>query len=197
MVVCMRKRLGDISLIQIGYSFRGRLEAETSGAVAVIQMKDLVADVVEPGGLVRIDMERPREHHLARVGDLVFRSRGVTNTCAILLDDPGEAVVSAPLFRIRVTDRQLLPQYLNWYINQPPAQAFLASHAKGTAQQMISKDALENLEVFIPPLERQKAIIGVAALADQEQNLMKTLAEKRKQYLSAKLIEIAQGEGRR
>ncbi|HML79395.1 MAG TPA: restriction endonuclease subunit S [Geobacter sulfurreducens] len=193
----MRKRLGDISLIQIGYSFRGRLEAETSGAVAVIQMKDLVADVVEPGGLVRIDMERPREHHLARVGDLVFRSRGVTNTCAILLDDPGEAVVSAPLFRIRVTDRQLLPQYLNWYINQPPAQAFLASHAKGTAQQMISKDALENLEVFIPPLERQKAIIGVAALADQEQNLMKTLAEKRKQYLSAKLIEIAQGEGRR
>lgn len=193
----MRKRLGDISLIQIGYSFRGRLEAETSGAVAFIQMKDLVADVVEPGGLVRIDMERPREHHLARVGDLVFRSRGVTNTCAILLDDPGEAVVSAPLFRIRVTDRQLLPQYLNWYINQPPAQAFLASHAKGTAQQMISKDALENLEVFIPPLERQKAIIGVAALADQEQNLMKTLAEKRKQYLSAKLIEIAQGEGRR
>jgi restriction endonuclease S subunit len=105
--------------------------------------------------------------------------------------------VSAPLFRIRVADRRVLPQYLNWYINQPPAQAFLASHAKGTAQKMISKDALEDLEVFVPSLERQRAIVEVAALAEQEQNLMKKLAEKRRQFLSAKLIEMAQGDGSR
>ena len=193
----LRVRAGDIASVKIGYFFRERLETVTSGTVAVIQMKDLVADVVDPSGLVRIDMERPREHHLVRVGDLVFRSRGVTNTCAILLDDPGSAVVSAPLFRIRVADRRVLPQYLNWYINQPPAQAFLASHAKGTAQKMISKDALEDLEVFVPSLERQRAIVEVAALAEQEQNLMKKLAEKRRQFLSAKLIEMAQGDGSR
>lgn len=163
----------------------------------MIQMKDLAADTVDPRGLVRADMEMPKEHHLVKAGDLVFRSRGVTNTSAILLEDIGAAVVSAPLFRIRVTNSSVLPRYLNWYINQLPAQAFLASHAKGTAQQMISKDAVEDLELFVPSLERQRSILEVAVLAEQEQNLMKMLAEGRKQYLSAKLIEIAQGEGRR
>ena len=193
----MRAKLKDITSVQIGYSFRGRLESVTSGGAAVIQMKDLSGDIVDCSGLMRIEIDRPGKHHLVRVGDLVFRSRGVTNTCAILLDDPGEAVVSAPLFRIRVTDRLVLPGYLNWYINQPPAQAFLATHIKGTAQKMISKDALENLEVFMPSQERQRTILEVAALAEQEQNLMKKLAEKRKQYLSARLIEMAKGDGSR
>lgn len=197
MEIAVKAKLKDIAAIQVGYSFRGRLESAASGGVAVIQMKDLSGDIVDCGSLLRSEMGRPAKHHLAKVGDLIFRSRGVTNTCAILLDDPGEAVVSAPLFRIRVTDRRVLPEYLNWYINQPPAQAFLATHVKGTAQKMISKDAVEDLEVFVPPLERQRTILAVAALAEQEQSLMKKLAELRKQYLSASLIEMAKGEGNR
>lgn len=193
----MRVELQKIASIQIGYSFRGRLDSVSSGAVAVIQMKDLDNDLVSCSALVRIDEKVPKEHHLVRVGDLIFRSRGVTNTCAILLDDPGEAVVAAPLFRIRVTDHLVLPRYLNWYINQRPAQAFLATHAKGTAQKMISKDALENLEVFVPQLEQQRTILAVATLAEQEQSIMKKLADKRKRYISAKLIELAQGESNR
>lgn len=160
-------------------------------------MKDLVNDVVDPGGLVHVNMEIPKEHHLVRPGDLVFRSRGVTNTCAILLDNLGKAVVAAPLFRIRIADHRVLPSYLNWYINQPTAQAFLSTHAKGTAQKMISKDALEHLEVFVPSLERQGIILEIAALAEQEQNLMKTLAGKRKQHVSATLTAMVEGEGSR
>lgn len=193
----MKVELQKIASIQIGYSFRGRLDSVSSGAVAVIQMKDLDNDLVSCSALVRIDEKVPKEHHLVRVGDLIFRSRGVTNTCAILLEDPGEAVVAAPLFRIRATDPLVLPRYLNWYINQSPAQAFLATHAKGTAQKMISKDALENLEVFVPQLEQQRTILEVATLAEQEQSIMKNLAEKRKRYISAKLIEMAQGESNR
>jgi hypothetical protein len=186
--------LQKIASIQIGYSFRGRLDAASTGSVAVIQMKDLVDDQVDLSGLLRVDMGQPKIHHLVRVGDLIFRSRGVTSTCAILLGDPGETIVAAPLFRIRVNDDLVLSKYLNWYINQPPAQAYLASHAKGTAQKMISKDVLEGLEIVVPSLERQKAIITLAALAGEEQNLMKKLTEKRMQHISAKLLEMAQGE---
>jgi hypothetical protein len=193
----MKVELQKIASIQIGYSFRGRLDSVSSGAVAVIQMKDLDNDVVSCSSLVRIDDHGHKEHHLVRIGDLVFRSRGVTNTCAILLNDPGEAVVAAPLFRIRAASSLVLPRYLNWYINQSPAQAFLATHAKGTAQKMISKDALENLEVFLPQLEQQRKILEVATLAEQEQSIMKKLTDKRKRYISVKLIEMAQGESNR
>jgi hypothetical protein len=186
--------LKEIASIQMGYSFRARLESMDSGAVAVIQMKDLTnQNRVDCSTLARVDMEKPKEHHLAKPGDLIFRSRGLTSTSAILLDDPGTAVVAAPLLRIRVSDHVILPEYLNWFIRQTPAQAFLTSHAKGTAQKMISKETLEGLEVFVPPLERQRTIVEITALAEKERHILEKLAERRHQSISTTLIRLAQG----
>ena len=97
----MKKKLKEITSVQMGYSFRSRLEASEGGGVAVIQMKDLLDDnTVGCDGLVRINMEAMKDHHLAQRGDLVFRSRGSLTTAAVLLEDPGKAVVAAPLLRI-------------------------------------------------------------------------------------------------
>lgn len=182
--------------MQLGYSFRSRLEASKDGEVAVIQMKDLLDDnTVGCGALIRIEMDGVKKHHLARKGDLVFRSRGLVSNAAILFEDPGNAVVAAPLIRIRITkpDR-VLPEYLNWYLSQREAQVFLTSRAIGTAQKMISKEVLEDLEVVLPSLECQKTIVELAALSAREQVLLGVLAEKRKRYISMALMRFAKGE---
>lgn len=190
----MKVELKDIASIQMGYSFRARLESMDSGTVAVIQMKDLTdQNRVDCSALSRVDIEKPKEHHLIKPGDLIFRSRSLASTAAILLNDPGIAVVASPLLRIRVSEHIVLPEYLNWFIRQTPAQAFLTSRAKGTSQKMISKEALDELEVIVPPLERQRAIVGMASLAEEEQDIMKKLAKKRRQYVSTILIRLAQG----
>lgn len=190
----MKVKVKDIALIQMGYSFRTRLESIDTGTVSVIQMKDLTdRNRVDSNALALVDMENPKVHHLVKPGDLIFRSRGLTTTSAILLDDPGMAVVAAPLLRIRVTSRKIIPEYLNWFINQKPAQNFLASQAKGTAQKMISKETLEDIEVFLPSIGRQKTIIALASLAEEEQYILGKMAEKRKQYVSITLIRLAQG----
>jgi len=179
----------------MGYSFRSRLEASSSGGVAVIQMKDLLDDnTVGCGDLVKIDMEMVKEHHLVQKGDLVFRSRGHVTTAAVLLEEPGKAVVAAPLLRIRITkpDR-VLPEYLNWYISQRDAQIFLTSRAKGTVQKMISKQAIEELEVSLPSLEKQKNIVELASLIAREQNLLQQISEKREKYISTVLMQFAKG----
>ena len=180
----------------MGYSFRSRLESSEGGGVAVIQMKDLLADnTVGCDDLVRIDLDAVKAHHLAQRGDLVFRSRGSLATAAVLLGDPGKAVVAAPLLRIRVTKpEKVLPEYLNWYISQRDAQIFLTSRAKGTVQKMISKQAIEELEVTLPSLEKQKAIVELATLSAREQTLLHTLADKREQYISTILMQFAKGE---
>ncbi len=178
----------------MGYSFRSRLESSEIGTVSVIQMKDLTdQNRVDNNSLTLVDMEMPKEHHLVKPGDLIFRSRGLTTTSAILLDDPGTAIVAAPLLRIRAKDRDIMPEYLNWFISQKPAQTFFASQAKGTTQRMISKEALDELEVFVPSLDRQRAIVALAFLAEEEQHIMEKLAEKRRQYISTVLIRKAQG----
>lgn len=192
----MKIGLKKLANVRMGYSFRTRLDASGNGGVAVIQMKDLQDDnKVNCEGLVKIDMGKVKEHHLARKGDLVFRSRGHVTTAAILLGDPGRAVVAAPLLRIRVSKPDMvLPEYLNWYISQREAQMFLASRAKGTVQKMISKQAIEDLEISLPSVEKQKKIVELALLADREQTLIQALANKRKQYIAAVSMQFARGE---
>jgi len=185
-----------LATVQMGYSFRSRLEASKDGGVAVIQMKDLLYDnTVGCDELVRINMETVKEHHLVQRGDLVFRSRGHVTTTAVLLEDPGKVVVAAPLFRIRVTKpSRVLPEYLNWYISQRDAQIFFTSRAKGTVQKMISKQAIEDLEVTLPSLEKQKNIVELATLSAREQTLLHALADKREQYISTVLMQFAKGK---
>jgi len=192
----LRLKLKNLASVQMGYSFRSRLEASEGDGVAVIQMKDLLdVNTVACDGLVKIDMETVKEHHLVQRGDLVFRSRGQLTTAAVLLDDPGKAVVAAPLFRIRVTrPGKILPEYLNWFIGQRDAQAYLTSRAKGTVQKMISKQAIEDLEVALPSLKKQKLIIELASLSVQEQTLLHTIADKREQYISTVLMQLTKGE---
>ena len=191
----MKIELKKIVTIQSGFSFRTRLESMETGSVAVIQMKDLTdSNQVCCDDLVKVDMDTPKIHHLVRPGDLIFRSRGLTSTSALLVKDPGVAVLAAPLLRIRITNNSILPEYLNWYISQPPAQSYFASCAEGTALKMISKQSLENLEVFVPSITRQRLVIEMAALAAEEQRILKSLAEKRIQYISSTLLQLAQGE---
>ncbi|HYS42706.1 MAG TPA: hypothetical protein VEM32_01890 [Geobacteraceae bacterium] len=191
----MKINLGKIASIQTGYSFRSRLESMNTGAIAVIQMKDLSStNRVCCDELVRLDMEIPKIHHLVKPGDLIFRSRGLTTSSALLADDPGAAVLAAPLLRIRVTSKRILPEYLNWFISQLPAQSYFASCAEGTSLKMISKQSLENLDVFVPSVARQRLIVEVTTLVEEEQRIMKVLAEKRSQYISTTLMRLAQGE---
>ena len=192
----MRLKIKGLATVQMGYSFRSRLETSEDGSVAVIQMKDLLDDnTVYCDCLARIDMDDIKEHHLVRRGDLVFRSRGLVATSAVLLEDPGKAVVAAPLLRIRVAKPdKVLPEYLNWYISQRDAQIFLTSRAKGTVQKMISKQAIEDLEVALPSLEKQKTIVELASLVAREQALLLSLADKRGQYISTELMRFAKGE---
>jgi hypothetical protein len=185
-----------MATVQMGFSFRARLEAVESGDVAVIQMKDLRDDhTVDCGDLVKIDMTDVKEHHLVRKGDLVLRSRGLVTTSAIVPEELAIAVVAAPLLRIRVKNAErVLPEYLNWCINQRDAQAFLHSRSIGTAQKMIGKEALDELEVFVPDLARQKNIVEMASLSAREQVLLHALAEKRNHYISELLMQCVKGE---
>ncbi|NCC51216.1 MAG: restriction endonuclease subunit S [Spartobacteria bacterium] len=195
----MKMKIKKLATVQMGYSFRTRLEVSDDGGVAVIQMKDLLdTNTVCCDELVRINMDAVKEHHLAQRGDLVFRSRGLVTTAAVLLENPGKAVVAAPLLRIRVTKPdKILPEYLNWYISQRDAQIFLTSRAKGTVQKMISKQAIEELEVALPSLEKQTTIVELAALSAREQTLLHRLADKQEQYISTVLMQFAATDGKK
>ena len=58
----MKKQIKHLAIVQMGYSFRSRLETSKDGEVAVIQMKDLQDDnIVSCTDLVKIDLNDIKE----------------------------------------------------------------------------------------------------------------------------------------
>lgn len=188
-------KIKEFAEVQMGYSFRSRLELSEEGNVRVIQMKDLCDDAtVDVDQLIKVDMEAG-DHHFVKRGDIIFRSRGQVLKPAILLDDIGRVVVAAPLLRIRVANREIvLPEYLNWYLSQREAQAFLFKMAESTVQKMVSRKVIEELDVVVPSIEKQKVILEIFNLSTKEQALVHSLAQKKEKYVSSVLKDFSKGE---
>jgi restriction endonuclease S subunit len=183
--------LDKIASIQMGYSFRSKIEPTASGNVSVIQMKDLTEnDEIDLSSVDRIDLADFKQSHLVQSGDLVFRSRGLKVKSLIVSEQKDLLIISAPLFRVRVIDSRVIPAFLNWYINQPVAQTYLESVAEGTTQKMIGKQSLQNLPIDFPSLERQTAIVEISGLIIQESQLYRAIADKRSKLITAQLLHL-------
>lgn len=186
----MNKMLGEIAEVRMGYTFRSRLEAELDGDVAVIQMKDIdEPNLLHPEGLVRIQMPELKDRHLVQEGDLMFKSRGASNTVSLVAGNLGRTALAAPMMLIRPDFSKIDAAYLQWFINQPSTQNALSSQAAGTAVKMVSKAAVEQLEVSVPPLETQRRIVAIANLAARETQLETEIMDRRKALIDTLLMK--------
>ena len=192
----MKAQLKNIAVIQLGYSFRSRIKNENDGNISVIQMKDLLQNnTVNCNDLIKVQMEKVKEHHFAYKNDLIFRSRGLMTTTAILQENPGTAVIAAPLFRIRIKNPdKILPEYLSWFINQNEAQRYLKSRQEGTHAGMVNRKELEQLPICIPSIRKQKIILELAKLSERESALLFELSNKKSKYTSQLLMKFAKGD---
>ena len=189
---CMFLKLKDIATISSGETFRSRIETSASGDVRVIQMKDLDAnDTVNLEKVIQIRYSKPKPNQLVKQSDIIFRSRGKTNTAALLQKDTRNTIVASPLFRIRPDTEKVLPEFLFWWINQPSSQAYFSSRSEGSMLKMISKKVLANLEVSLPSLEQQRKIADFFNLSMEEQRLLEKIKKNKAIFVQAILMQIA------
>jgi hypothetical protein len=185
--------IGEAVDVQMGYPFRGRLEADPNGDVAVLQMKDIAGNALPalPPDVTILQLAGRAERYLLKVGDVIFRSRGQT-TATLITADLGPVIIAAPMMRLRLRSPGVRPEYLAWYINQPKSQAYLRSELRGTSVLMISTESLKRLGITVPSVQRQEAIVRLANLGAAEQELMAKAAKLRQRRLEEILWQCAQ-----
>ena len=128
--------------------------------------------------------------HLLAAGDLILASKGNNNMCVIIPEIEQKCVASPSFLVIRLRDKSaILPEFVAWYLNLPTIQNTLAAQARGTSIMSISKATLGELEIPIPPIERQKKYIELSKLQKREQELYKAIAERRRRILEYKMIK--------
>lgn len=178
--------LGELAHISAGYPFRGAVDALPAGHVAVVQMRNVDAEGIDYESLTRVSLPSTRQPDFLQAGDVIFTTRGRRNSALAVKEIPGLAVCSPHFFVFRVNDPSaLLPEFLAWLINQKPAQDYLQQAATGSHILNITRGAVENLPVVIPPMELQRALVALAEQARRERELMQALIDNRQTQLDA------------
>ncbi|WP_319517584.1 restriction endonuclease subunit S [uncultured Martelella sp.] len=186
-------KLAELASIHSGFTARGKLNPLPKGGVPALQLRDVGTNGEAPGpNFQRYELGKLPDRYFVSGGEVVFRSRGEPNTAVAirnLLPEPVAVIV--PLVIVRPDRNRILPEYLAWAINQPDAQRRLGAEAQGTSLRMIPMAALENLKIAVPDLYMQKRIVELNALAQQEGQLLRNLAARREELISAVLGEAA------
>ena len=178
-------KLNDIATIQTGVFAK----TTPNPNALYLQQSDFdsrgeLRDTAQP----TIATDNPK--HLLTAGDLLLASKGNNNICVIVPEIEQKCVASPSFLVIRLRDKSaILPEFVAWYLNLPTIQNTLAAQARGTSIMSISKAALGELEIPIPPIDKQKKYIELSKLQKREQELYKAIAEKRKQLLEYKMIK--------
>lgn len=180
-------KLFDIAEIKNGFSFRSKVEDDIDGTVSLIQVKDFDEYPIfnAKDDLVKIEKFEKSDNFDIKAGDLIFKSRG-SDFCAVLFrEDLDNHIFTAPLFRIRVKSKKILPEYLLYLLNNKKTKTYWQKEAKGTSIKLISKEVLRDLSFKLPDLETQKRVSEYFILSFQVKKLEAALLEKR--------FELSQG----
>lgn len=128
---------------------------------------------------------------LTQKNDVVVKLFTPINPALITDDDIG-LVIPSQLVVIRIKNSNIMPSYLCYWLSTPGVSDFIQSIESGKTLRSISVSTFANLEVPIPPLEKQQAISNIVSLNVKRETLYHQLIEEQNR-LTALSIQIAMG----
>jgi restriction endonuclease S subunit len=121
-------------------------------------------------------------------GDILFNR---TNSADLvgkvgIFDLEGDYVFASYLVRLRADEDQILPDFLNHYLNSGLGQRRLLAYATpGVSQTNISAGNLKKVLVPLPPMEEQKQIVEVLNNLELRKHLQRNHVAEAKKCLAA------------
>jgi len=190
------KPIREVATIQAGYPFRGSIPEVPDGPVRVVQMRDMSFDAgIEWMQVMKTSYPKGRSNLVLASGDILFLARGDKFIAQALTDVPADTICSPHFFVIRPRDnKELMPEFLAWQINQAQFQQHLNNVAEGSGQLSIRRPILENLMVAVPKIDRQRRILRLADLVRRERLVMSQLMANRQKQLQVLVSRLLTGE---
>jgi restriction endonuclease S subunit len=181
--------LKNIVSIKIGYPVRSRAEPKPDGDLVLIQMKDVSEEAgVDTSNLFLIKHVGRKLPEFLQPGDLLFYARGHKFFTVLVKNVPKNTVASSQFFIIKIKEKCITPEYLNYYINSSISQKYFESRKVGSAVTYISRDVLAELPIVIPDIMTQKKIVDIEQSWNIEKSLLNQLIN-RKHQLVEKIVK--------
>lgn len=191
-------QIKDIANVITGYTFRGAVKPENNGNVFVFQAKDLVRGklVTDINSLTRIIHEVKEYSGYLKKNDVLLVARGMKSGAfrsTVFISNAQNVIPSSSVHIIRVTVPNVLPEYISQYLNSSKGQDDLSEIVSGSYIGAILRKDLENVDIPIPSVQKQKTIVNLfnniqeqQSISNQEnkikQNIINSIYRKVKLY---------------
>lgn len=134
--------------------------------------------------------ERLKSGYLTQAGDIVVRL--TTPFTAVLIDKEHTGFIIPSHFVVIRTDsrRQILPEYLNWFLNADRVRQELHQNLSSTMIGTVKPKVYACLEIDLITLEEQKKIAELYKLSKKELRLLKQMRVQKELYYKEAICRI-------
>lgn len=184
-------KLRQITHLQPGVYIRDHKDHDSQTGY-LLSLRDFDDHLSYTGTATPVNLAKVKEKYILAGKDLLFSTRQRFN--AFLLPDVDQRpyIASNSFVIIRPDPGRIRTDYLWWYLNHPSTQKRLLYLAQGQSQvNYISVDELGEVEIHLPPVERQKQIAGLYLLRRREEELTKMINAKKELYLQSRLLKYS------
>jgi len=177
------EKLGAISTISYGFT-----ESASHDVVGphFLRITDIQDDGVNWSTVpyCKIAVENLSKYRLAH-GDIVFARTGATTGKGFLVQSPPESVCASYLIRLRLTDSQVMPEFVSLFFQTAEYWKAVREGSSGSAQGGFNASKLADLTIQIPPISEQQRLVSTlneafdsiaTARANAEKNLQNARA---------------------
>jgi len=156
----MRLQIKDFCDIRMGHSFRHRLTTMPDGNVMVIQPRNISLE-----GFVSFGQGEPVRTDVSvstplQPDDILIVNRGRFSAAVFDLPESETWIVPSSILVLSLKAESVLPEYVACYFNSSSGQQLLWCHCEHSTVPFISARNLANIDIPIPPLDRQKSLIA-------------------------------------
>lgn len=167
-----------LELREISDIYSGLAVQEGSGAARFVRLSDLSdlragrAPNLAAGELPAVARALPIEE-----GDLIVGARGAATDVCLAAPSWFGAFISLDLYLVRPNPSKVAPGYLAAFLDLPSTQAAFSGNKQGTGLARLPKDALDRLNIPLPPMPTQRLIADLARSFQSEAVLLRRLAD--------------------
>ena len=189
----MKIKLNDIAEIKTGLVLN-RKKADMSKAsklyYSVVSLKSFNENALYDNAFADefISNEQIKEDYQVKKGEILLRLR--EPNFAVYIDKEYENLIYPSLMvRVKIQDTRFDPHFIAHYLNSNTVKKALSTELSGTTIPMIKVADVNEIQIPLISIDKQKKIVEYLKLAHQESELLQNLINEKQKY-SKEIFEI-------